>query len=172
MSGIQHLREKFGLTQQQLAVYLGVARSHLAMAEKATRSLPTSALLKLAVLEKSLHSKIPYPTPQLQELQHADAARIGRYVKKCMVMIAEQKNKLAALETNYQQCQQVMLAIGCLHRQLPPGDAGKKERLWLELLEKQTLEKIKTCSYAGQVILQLRISALEQEVAQAARMLF
>ncbi len=172
MSGIQHLREKFGLTQEQFAIYLGVTRSHLSMAEKAARSLPTKALLKLAALEKSLHSRTPHQTAQLQKLRNADAARIRRYAKKCMALVAEQKNRLAALQAGYQQCLQVMLAAGHLRRQLPPGDAGKKERLWLEVLETQTLEKMQSCSYAAQVILQLRISALEQEATQSARMLF
>jgi len=44
------LREKLGITQEDLAVLLGISRSHLALFELGKRSLPAEAKQKLAAL--------------------------------------------------------------------------------------------------------------------------
>ncbi|HAO45448.1 MAG TPA: hypothetical protein DCQ97_00880 [Chitinophagaceae bacterium] len=50
MSSIQQVRELTGLSQSQLAVWLGVSKSLVQFAEKGQRSLPQAALLKLSAL--------------------------------------------------------------------------------------------------------------------------
>lgn len=57
METIKISRVQLGLTQQEFADYLGVHRSQLSKAEMGTYTLKTSALMKLADLEKLLVSK-------------------------------------------------------------------------------------------------------------------
>ena len=51
MSSLKNIREKFGISQQQVAHWLGISRSLAAHYESGIRSLPTHALLQLAKLE-------------------------------------------------------------------------------------------------------------------------
>jgi transcriptional regulator with XRE-family HTH domain len=44
------IREKLGITQEDLAVLLGISRSYLALFELGKRSLPVEAKQKLAAL--------------------------------------------------------------------------------------------------------------------------
>ncbi len=172
MRSMKRLRETLGLSQEQLAIYLGVTRSLLSMAEMGKRSLPVKAFVKLSELEKSLRSNVQYKAASLQQHATADAAVVRSHAKKCMARAAGIKLQLTALEKNYQQCLTALLATGHLMSLLPEGEAGKKDRLWLELLELQTLKKMKDCGNAAQVILQLRINALEHEARQAGKIKF
>jgi transcriptional regulator with XRE-family HTH domain len=54
MASTLEIRKKTGLSQQGLAEYLDVSRSLISMAERNLRDLPTTALLKLAEMEKVL----------------------------------------------------------------------------------------------------------------------
>ncbi len=54
MSSLKKIREKFGISQQQVAHWLGISRSLAEHYENGTRSLPTKALLQLAKLEMML----------------------------------------------------------------------------------------------------------------------
>jgi transcriptional regulator with XRE-family HTH domain len=172
MRSLKQLREALDLSQEHMAIYIGVTRSLLAMAEKGTRSLPVKAYLRMAQLEKSLRSNVQYKAASLQQHATADAALVRNHAKKCIEKAAVIKLQLAALEKDYQQCLTALLATGYLMNQLPEGEAGKKDRLWLELLELQTLKKMKDCGNAVQVILQLRINALEHESRQAGKIKF
>jgi transcriptional regulator with XRE-family HTH domain len=51
MNGIKIIRDYLGLTQQELAAFLAVSGSMLAMAETNKRLLPTQALVKLNLLD-------------------------------------------------------------------------------------------------------------------------
>lgn len=51
MSSLKAIREKFGVSQQDAAHWLGISRSLVALYERGIRSLPTHALLQLAKLE-------------------------------------------------------------------------------------------------------------------------
>ncbi|MEO6670970.1 MAG: helix-turn-helix transcriptional regulator [Ferruginibacter sp.] len=51
MSSLKKIREKFGISQQEIAHWLGISRSLAAHYELGTRALPTDALLQLAKLE-------------------------------------------------------------------------------------------------------------------------
>lgn len=56
-NGLAALRLRLGLSQQAFAGQLGISRSLLGYAENHKRSLPTSALLRLAALEMVLHQQ-------------------------------------------------------------------------------------------------------------------
>lgn len=51
MSATKEIRNHYGLSQQQLAAYLNISQSYLALVETNRRSLPTAALIKLGHLE-------------------------------------------------------------------------------------------------------------------------
>jgi transcriptional regulator with XRE-family HTH domain len=168
MRRIKHTRQIFGMTQQQLADYLSVTRSLLALVEQGRRHLPTAAILKMATLEQSLQSNLPYKAESLQKQAAKDMAQIKTHAKKCLQKAEREKARLLLLQQKHQRCMQALVAMG----QLQQTNLAKKDSLLLELLETKTLKKMNRCGYAVQVVMQLRIAALEHEAAQAGRMKF
>ncbi len=66
IDSIKKCRLQLGLTQQELADYLGVHRTSLAKAEKGTFILTTAPLMKLSALEKFLQQQ-PAENQELKE---------------------------------------------------------------------------------------------------------
>ncbi|MEO7584690.1 MAG: helix-turn-helix domain-containing protein [Ferruginibacter sp.] len=50
MNASKEIRQKFGLSQEQMAQYLSVSRSLLSLHEIGKRDLPTAAMVKLSEL--------------------------------------------------------------------------------------------------------------------------
>lgn len=98
MKATKIIREKCDLSQHQLAVYLGITRSQLALAETGRRTLPTSALIKLAQLETSLQNNIHYKQQHLQTQAGKDLAAMRRHAKACTHKAGIAKIKLKELD--------------------------------------------------------------------------
>lgn len=61
MNNLKKIRENFGLSQQQVAYWLGVSRSLVEHYERGIRNLPAHALLQLSKLEmmERLQQQLP-----------------------------------------------------------------------------------------------------------------
>ena len=73
METIKDIRLATGMTQQQFSELLGVARSHLALAEGGHRQLSFDGIMKLEYMEnhvnqKSAEMEIPYTNEHLEEV--------------------------------------------------------------------------------------------------------
>lgn len=172
MKATKSIRQIFDLTQQQLADYLGVSRSRLALAETGRRDLPVSALIRLAGLEKSLHNNISYKQQHLHVQAGKDLAAMRRHAKACQHKARAAKMKLDELQQNYQHCVMALMAVDQLLNNLLPAKENRKDQLWLELLLAQTLKKLNRCGPAAQVKIKLTMQALEMQAAQAEAMKF
>lgn len=172
MRSLKTIRENFGLSQEQLAIYLGVSRSSINMAERGTRGLPTAALGKLALLQKSQQTNIVYRQKALQQRAAKDAAEIKRYLKKCQNEILLLQKELTLMQEQYGQCINVMQALEHLLQATPALGKPTKEQLWLEILEAETVKKMANCNHGKQVILQLQIKALAYQVQEANKIKF
>jgi DNA-binding transcriptional regulator YiaG len=172
MQGIKRIREVMQLSQEQLAPYLGVTRSQLAMVETHRRDLPTAALLKLAQLETSLKNNMHHKpeTPQLHTTK--DLTQIKQFAKKCCREAELIQAKLERMQTSYQHAQQTLLAVGQLQAQTATGKTNRKDQLWIELLHTKTMKKLSRCCMAEQVKKRLMVQALQQAAAQAENLKF
>jgi transcriptional regulator with XRE-family HTH domain len=172
MQGIRRIREVMELSQEQLAAYLGVTRSQLAMAETHRRDLPTAALIKLAQLEASLKNNIHHQqqTPQLHTTK--DLAQIRQFAKKCCREAELIQAKLERMQISYQHAQQTLLAVEQLQAQTATGKNNRKDLLWIELLHSKTIKKINRCCMAEQVKKRLMIQAFQQVAAEAEHLKF
>jgi transcriptional regulator with XRE-family HTH domain len=172
MRSLKTIRESFGLSQEQLAIYLGVSRSSINMAERGNRGLPTAALEKLALLQKSQQNNIIYRQKALQQRAAKDNMAIKQYLKKCQNEIQLLQKELALMQEHYGQCINVMLALEHLLEAAPASGKPTKEQLWLEILAAETQKKMAGCSHGKQVILQLQIKALAHQVQEANKIKF
>jgi transcriptional regulator with XRE-family HTH domain len=176
MRSTKKIREIFNLSQEQLAVFLGVPRSQVAQAETGRRQLSTRALLQLARLEQSLHSNIDYTVPGAAEAAETRTqkglAAMKAHAEDCCRQAAALRLQLAQLEETHQRCTRVQLAVGHLLHHLPEEETGKKEWLWLQLRQHQVQTEMAQCTMAEKVKLMLKAEALEQEAARALAMKF
>lgn len=170
MNGTKKIREQLGLSQYQLAVYLSVSRSQIALSETGRRSLPTGALVKLAALATSLQVTAKRPPIVLQQLFNKQNALAKAHTQRCNQKAALAKHQLNALQTQYQECEKIILATSHLLSNLPQGKHYHKDLLWLELLQTETLKKMKACGPWPRTLLALKIQTLEQEALAAVAM--
>jgi transcriptional regulator with XRE-family HTH domain len=109
------IRELFNISQQQLAIFLGVPRSHLALAETGRRHLSTRALMQLARLELALHNNTEYPLPEIPETAknqaHKGLAAMKAHAKAC------EQEALWQAASNWQPCR--------------PNTSAAQKRCWL-----------------------------------------
>jgi transcriptional regulator with XRE-family HTH domain len=176
MSGIKIIRDNFGLTQQQLAVFLNVSSSMLSMAEIKQRLLPTHALIKLSLLDAQLqqsktvannkavvlHVKknAPYFTKQIRALH-----------KELQYKTALHKKKKEAMKKQHGQAVQTIALANMLQQKSSKMQGNKKDMAWLELIEKKASITLKNTHPVLQAYAQIKIDILLQEAAALQKLL-
>ncbi len=173
MSGAKQVRRQYGLTQQQLADYLGITKGLLAMAELGKRTLPTAALLKLSLMQQKpagsstagTEKKI---TARLEKQQAAAAKAMEAYARKCATEAALARKKLTLLKKNYDQAVNVLTLVSQLRQgQAGSGPAAKKDVLWQNMVEAVALKRLDVCGEGAQQLLRLKMEAMEKQAAKA-----
>lgn len=163
MTWLEEIRKQFGFSQQTLAGYLSVTVSLLKMVEKDHRSLPTSALLKLAQLQlavPNMDAATPAasvsntPTPKnVHPLLHAHA-------KQQVVKAELHRRKLADMQGKHQQAINKLAMVTELGKQLPNGDDGKKDELWLAWQQEEAKAMVRKNGPESQSLLQWKIDCM------------
>src|SRR5688572_27891068 len=129
MSATSTIRQALGISQQQLAHYLGVSRSHIALAETSRRLLSTAALLKLHELEQALtnSSTTASTTALLAQQQEAANAALAARLKELTYQREQLTLTLQQLQGQQQQCIHTLQVCQQLQAQGKQGEANTKE---------------------------------------------
>jgi DNA-binding transcriptional regulator YiaG len=170
MSGIKIIRDYFGLTQQELAVFLNVSCSTLSMAEIKQRLLPTHALIKLNLLDTQLQQ------PQGKTSNKVIATHIKRHTvnytkqiqalhKELQYKTALHKKKTDAMQRQHGQAVQTLLLAQALQHKNSKPEVNKKDMAWLQLIEKKAEIALKNTHPLLQAHAQIKIDMLLQEAA-------
>lgn len=161
---MKDIRKQTGLSQQQLADYLGVPRSQVALAESNHRSLSGKALLKINPMYTALQSKQPVPqvekdmAEQTASLNHKLAER----KEQAAYLAMKAKRKLADIKTQYAQCSNALLMVNELRSKLTgTGLEAEQNKLSLINIELDALKKMKGCGVEAQGLLEAYIEGLE-----------
>ena len=149
MSSLKNIREKFGISQQQVAHWLGISRSLAAHYESGIRSLPTHALLQLAKLEivlaefeknvsgdtKHSDKNVSCDTNHGDDLPVGDDAAVPLHPKLAFQLDKAERlqQQLWVLQSRHAVLQQQMLLIKKM-MDSGNGQTGEKEKLWLQML--------------------------------------
>ena len=157
MNIIKNFREQLGLSQQDLATYLSIAKSQISMVESGLRDLPTPALVKLAFFEQaSLVVK--------QDIEPAKSIELAKQVESCMKKIMLLEKKLTVMKNNYSQGQRLLQAVTKSKESIAGNKDGKKDKQWLTIQEQVAYKKIKDNNLHSQKMLQIQIKVLQYEV--------
>jgi transcriptional regulator with XRE-family HTH domain len=172
------VRAYFGLSQVELAQYLGITRGQVAHVEAGRRSLSRSANLLLNRLADLLPPPLGEGPPAPDSAEPAagllDPHPLRRQQRKCAWKAAKLRQALEKLDANLQlaqRWQQVLpqlRAVGPLA--LPAAQNGRTQR-WLDDRAAEVLDHLDGAEATARVILRLRIEHLEAEAAKLAQLL-
>ncbi len=170
---MKEVRELTGISQQQLADYLGVKRTQVAAAEIGSRDLPDAA--NLEALNMYLILQEPKETAQLQTENASQTVtlhkKLLKRIKQCTAQIDIARIELENMQAQYKQCGNALYMVNELLVRLPDDEAHETNRLVLQIIERKAMEKLKTCGVEVQGLLQLDIDAWEFEKGKAEGML-
>jgi transcriptional regulator with XRE-family HTH domain len=157
------IRERLGLSQSQLAIHLGIAKSTLGMAETGRRSLPIAALLKFGELEIRLSGeevmKTPEPINVLEKFHSTDMSTLREL--QCDIQVQKLTMKLERMIMKFQKLQVHLQALDTILQ--AAYDPGNRQMLFMEMHREQIKDQITTCNVAEQLMVRNRIAVLSAE---------
>ena len=173
------VRGALGLTQEQLARYLGVTRGQVAHAEAGRRVLRGEASRRLFLLADLLPPPLgngpPEPAPEAPAAPGPlDPHPLRRRQRRCAWQAANRRLELEQLAGRARHAHRWQQVLPQLRAALPtdPTDAeGLRTRRWLDARAAEAQEELDAASATAHVLLHLRIEHLEAEAAQLARLL-
>jgi transcriptional regulator with XRE-family HTH domain len=170
MNGIKIIRDYFGLTQEELSVFLNVSSSMLRMAETNKRLLPTHALVKLSLLDAQLqqpkalvNNRAVVAHVKKNATQYAK--QIQAQHKELQYKIALHKKKMNTMEKRYGQAVQALALATALKQKGSKMQDNKKDMAWLQLMEKKAGISLKNTQPVLQAHAQIKMDILLQEAA-------
>lgn len=167
------LREKLGLSQEDMAQYLLVSRSLLAKYETGQRYLPTAAMVKLAELELFLQRpavKTAEERPHVK-LHRAKAKKIlERHSKEQHYQLAVAQRKLENVQKVYAQKMLLLDAVDHLKATRKNSENDDIEILCLDLMQLNALHSIDQYGLHKQAMLQLQVDNANHQYEQAIRL--
>lgn len=168
---LQELRDTYGLSQQQLALLMGVSRSLMSLMELDIRSWPTGTTLKQIAIEPFL---LPPISTDLQaqidtkQQQHIDERKVLKQntLFKKKRTLHNLKTKLEDYKTREQQAISVLRLVEKVKTDWPekdPKELAIHQTIW-DVLSTESWIKLQDYGQAAQAELQEKIEVLEVEI--------
>ncbi|MCB2407424.1 helix-turn-helix transcriptional regulator [Hymenobacter lucidus] len=164
------VRTYFGLSQQELARFLGVSRALVALVETGRRTLPAEAATRLAILDSGISEEAATPV-EVSRSALATWEPLQLHQRKCLRQASGLRQELLQLQTQAAQYQRRLQALPLLSQALGQFPADAELQAWLEQLATEARYGLFDCGTAAQTLLTVRITALEFEAAEAYRQL-
>lgn len=163
MNQVVHVRHKVGLTQHQMAQYLSVSYSLLAMYEKGLRSLPLAALQKMGDLELFLlqpPAQKPVDPAHLQRRETKVKALLQRQALELEYKTAVAQRQLANTQKKYGE---QMLLLSFIDHLKTTGNSKPSHTAWQNMMELQANEIVEEHGLHKQELLEMEISGLQMQ---------
>lgn len=171
-------RTRFALTQQQMANWLGIARSTVAAAEKGHRSLPLGGLesARLTVAAQGLTMMAPdgpWVVVPAQPVPLPDEKPLRRQLAQCRLRIAALRHELDNLRQRATGYEARFAALPALRAWGGvPSENPEREAHWLDHFEQEAVSELRyVCGPGPQRLLEARLAGLEREAELLAEML-
>ncbi|MCW3090885.1 MAG: family transcriptional regulator [Ferruginibacter sp.] len=162
MKASKIIREKLGFTQEEMAQYLSITRSLLALYENGRRDLPTAAFVKLAEIESFL-TRSPPPKESSRphiKLQQKKAQKLLDDLAKQKVFKKELLNrKLVATQKVYDQHMLLLNLLDHLKSSNKRSATNRIHPAWLAIMEAKALEEIEQNGLHVQAMLEAQIAS-------------
>ncbi|QIL41251.1 helix-turn-helix domain-containing protein [Pedobacter sp. HDW13] len=167
---MKNIREKLGLSQDEMSNLLGMNRSTAGMYEIGSRSLSTWQLKILSKIEMLLQAELEIAPSEKIKIKEQESTvlmikNMEQRIEKAAFVCLRLKRRLKALTQAYTKTQTLWTIIKQLRLE---AHESTQLMAYLDLLEISCLEKIESCGPHLQAQLSFRIKKLEheQKVAQ------
>jgi transcriptional regulator with XRE-family HTH domain len=163
MNSIKTLRKKLGLSQYDLAEYLGITRSQLNMAERGERGLNTASMLKISRMEIAITAlntgkrRLPEQPAAEQEKENVDREQFCRDEAARLENIHARMTRKAALLGNYIALLQELIIT------VEQDATAAHERDWLEGQKSAATRRLLKCGETKRAAMEIKIAALKSE---------
>jgi transcriptional regulator with XRE-family HTH domain len=164
MKNPQTLRNKLGLSQDEMAFYLGITRSQVNMLEQNQRLPSTAVLQREAWLEieiikpnKNISATVQQ---QMQQFNKKQRDKLSKLKTKYLQLCTAAQRRLTKMEEIYQQALLLLQVIAGLRTNTQLLQSDNAITVWLDATERTALQKLKKNSLAEQAILKAKIKAL------------
>ncbi len=161
MHTLYQLRKTFGLTQRQLATFIGKNHTQIHRIEHGER-VPTNDVLLNLLQMKQAAADNPSSVSVLPSIPLSYATTWAHRAEGCRIKMIRLQKKLQQLQIKAAQHQDFLNCAGCLCCQ--PGLTEKQHR-WLEEQVYQAKRKLQQCDAGVQAELQIKIRLLKMEAA-------
>ena len=167
---MKNLRNKLGITQQELANYLQVERSIYAKHENGDKRMPHAAMQKLRKLEIAVNRKhngaiSAAATESVKKLSETADKKLKREKNNLLVKAAQTELELQRAQNNYQASLQSLAVIHQLLQNIPVGEEDPVDKHLLQMMEKKALKKISLYNPASQAVLQAMLIGYRAMIA-------
>jgi predicted transcriptional regulator len=167
---MKNLRNKLGITQQELSDYLQVERSILTRHESGDKRMPYAAMQKLRVLEIAVNQKhndeLSITAAQsIQKIAETSGKKIKREKNSLLAKLAKTERELQRMKNKYEALVKALPVINHLQQHIPTEDKSDGDKHLLHMMEKKALKKLAPCNPAVQAILNARLKGYEAMIA-------
>lgn len=155
------LRKQLGLSQQQLANFVGAERSGLTRAEHGERGIKPGALLHLAALIKA-HKTFREGRSAASSISAELKKDLLLHARHCRQTHASLRKKMKLLQDKHAQARRLQHTVAALQSQ-STAPLSKKQQRWLEEQAYQAAKKLERFGDEPQLRLGLRMELLLAE---------
>lgn len=150
-----------GLSNVQLAAYLGISNSLLHMSLKGDRNLPSRCFKQLLSMEQQLQQTALYAT--FSNTPPAYDTRLLRKVRdRTIHRYSIAQRRLESLQQRHYKYVTLLAWAGGLLT--PDNTLTQKQKLWLQLQQAKTRKKMNNCNATHILLAQLQLEAMRVQM--------
>ncbi|SHL12970.1 helix-turn-helix transcriptional regulator [Hymenobacter psychrotolerans] len=164
------LRTLFGLSQDMLAEWLGVARSSLALTERGYQSTTATTGVQQLRLELAAQGLVyngaggTFPAPLPLPEPEPDAEELGFRLRQCRLKIQGLEVQLETLYRRAAPLRARLVAAPALRAYPGPIVSPEQEQNWLTIFEQEARRQLRTtCGATAIRLLEARLAGLRCE---------
>ncbi len=160
------LRAKYDLSQHELAHFMELPLSTVAMWESRQRTLPTKGLLRLALLENAWAAALnetPEAADELADIPEM-VAKLRKKTEECLDQAGLLQKMLEAMRALYKLLKTKQKSLELLSE---PGTSSLYQG-WIEIQQYELRKPLAENSPVKQVMIEHQVKALQAEAAAAA----
>jgi len=158
----KEVAESLGLSNVQLAGFLGISNSLLHMSLKGQRNLPSRSFTTLFEMQQQIERAQILVSAGIAGVHHIDEKRINklknRLIHKCLIA----QRRLDNLHARHQKLQKLITWVNLqLSRQT---ELSQKQKLWLEMQEANARKKLRACSQTDLFLAEIQLSGISSQL--------
>lgn len=158
---LKNLRTTIGISQRQLAAFVGGDRTQLVRAENGERNLCDAANLQLIHMIPA-YSMLQQISPPLEEMPATDLEDFARHAAYCRYKVTALQRQLKQLQTIQLTAHRLKVFVEQLSREMDNNLSPRQER-WLQERAYEAEKRLEQSNHGRQRKLELQIAALQAE---------